>query len=632
MPLIKIRNLTKSFHKNSNNTVVLDKIDLDIHEGELVAIVGSSGSGKSTLMNIISGLDSNWSGDYHLDSCDMQSYDNEQWAKIRSCYFGFIFQSYNLIPYLSCLENIKLPLLYFKCKKPHYSNTLVETINRLDIKEVSSNKPSELSGGQQQRVSIARALVSEPRILLADEPTGALDIRNSEEVINILKEINKDGTTVIIVTHDMSIAELCDRQVSISDGKVINGINEGSVVNDKINHNEIQGYNFPYRMKTVLLNLFFLYKNNKIKLFLSLIGVIVGIATIVLSLSVSESVEKQVISELSRMGNNTVQAASYGEQDGLLIEDTFNKLKTFNEIKYISPYLRAQKKIKRAFKKYDNSISNDASTILGVSHEFKNLIKLRLLIGRLMNQEEVELGQTVVVINEILNKQLFGTHDSIGNKLIIDNMVFTIIGIVKQSDARTPQPIAWIPYTTFIHRISNSNVINEFHFTAIESDLEKIIIDYLYKITKGSYTFWSDKEYVESLNRVKNLFSIFILSISFISLFVGGSGIMNIMLASVSERYSEIGLRRAIGASKKNILEQFLIESLFVTLLGGFLGVLLSVGTLIVMKNILIDFEIILSSYSIFVGVTFSLFTGLLFGLLPAIKASKLNPIEALSR
>lgn len=635
MSLIKIKGLNKTYHKADSSTVVLNNIDLEINEGELVAIVGSSGSGKSTLINIIAGLDTNWTGDYYFDGNDMGDCGNEEWAKIRNRYFGFIFQLYNLIPYLSCLENIKLPLSYFNSKNSHYSNSIVETMRRLNIEEVSFNKPSELSGGQQQRVSIARALANKPRILLADEPTGALDVQNSNEVIKILKEINNEGTTVVIVTHDINIAELCDRKIEISDGKVIDDVNENTNLLGKFHSSKednICNKNFLYRVKCVLRNSLFLYMKNKTKLFLSLIGVIVGIATVVFILSISESFEKQIISELAQMGNSTVQAESYEVKNGLLNESSFGKLVNLKDIEHISPYLREHKELNQYFKNPKKNNFSNSSTIFGVSSEFESLINLQVLSGRLISPRDVEFSESVIVINDVLNTQFFDSEGAIGKKVVIDNVVFYVIGVVKQTDLRSPQSIAWIPYSTFINRISDQDFIDSFHFTVVKPESEKLVIDYLSKLTNDSYTFWSDQEYIDTLYRVKNSFSVFILSIASISLFVGGSGIMNIMLASVNERYSEIGLRRAIGASKKDILEQFLVESLFITLLGGFLGVLLSVVTLLIIKNILTEFDVILSISSIFIGVAFSFFTGLLFGLLPATKASNLNPIEALSR
>lgn len=635
MSLIKIKGLNKTYHKADSSTVVLNNIDLEINEGELVAIVGSSGSGKSTLINIIAGLDTNWTGDYYFDGNDMGDCGNEEWAKIRNRYFGFIFQLYNLIPYLSCLENIKLPLSYFNSKNSHYSNSIVETMRRLNIEEVSFNKPSELSGGQQQRVSIARALANKPRILLADEPTGALDVQNSNEVIKILKEINNEGTTVVIVTHDINIAELCDRKIEISDGKVIDDVNENTNLLGKFHgskEDNICNKNFLYRVKCVLRNSLFLYMKNKTKLFLSLIGVIVGIATVVFILSISESFEKQIISELAQMGNSTVQAESYEVKNGLLNESSFGKLVNLKDIEHISPYLREHKELNQYFKNPKKNNFSNSSTIFGVSSEFESLINLQVLSGRLISPRDVEFSESVIVINDVLNTQFFDSEGAIGKKVVIDNVVFYVIGVVKQTDLRSPQSIAWIPYSTFINRISDQDFIDSFHFTVVKPESEKLVIDYLSKLTNDSYTFWSDQEYIDTLYRVKNSFSVFILSIASISLFVGGSGIMNIMLASVNERYSEIGLRRAIGASKKDILEQFLVESLFITLLGGFLGVLLSVVTLLIIKNILTEFDVILSISSIFIGVAFSFFTGLLFGLLPATKASNLNPIEALSR
>ena len=223
--MITISNLHKSYRIGKNSLHVLKGIDLKINEGELVAIMGSSGSGKSTLLNIIGMLDNYDSGSYMLDNVTINNLDETKAAKYRNQFLGFVFQSFNLINYKTALENIALPLYYQGVSRKERQSIALEYLNNVGLSEWAEHLPSELSGGQNQRIAIARALASQPKVLLADEPTGALDSQTSEEVMSLIKKINKEGKTILVVTHEHEIANMCNRIITLKDGVIITDIN-----------------------------------------------------------------------------------------------------------------------------------------------------------------------------------------------------------------------------------------------------------------------------------------------------------------------------------------------------------------------------------------------------------------------
>ena len=219
--MIKLKNLHKSYKMGSSSLHVLKGINLNIEDGELVAIMGSSGSGKSTLLNILGMLDTADKGDYILDSFKIENLNETKAAKYRNKFLGFIFQSFNLINYKTALENVSLPLYYQGISRKERQQIAFDYLDRVGLKEWATHLPSELSGGQKQRVAIARAMASKPKVLLADEPTGALDTKTSCDVMDLIQKINEEGKTILVVTHELEIAKMCKRIVKLKDGVIV---------------------------------------------------------------------------------------------------------------------------------------------------------------------------------------------------------------------------------------------------------------------------------------------------------------------------------------------------------------------------------------------------------------------------
>lgn len=220
--MIDLKNITKTYDMGSVKVQVLRGITLHVNEGEFLSIIGPSGSGKSTLMNIIGCLDIPTTGEYYLDSKEISTYNEKQLSKIRNQKIGFIFQKFNLLPKLSALENVELPLIYRNMNNKERKRRSIEALEKVGLNDRMSHKPTELSGGQQQRVAIARALAGDPPVLLADEPTGNLDSKSGSDVMNIIKQLSNEGKTIVLITHDNEIARVAQRTITIKDGLLLN--------------------------------------------------------------------------------------------------------------------------------------------------------------------------------------------------------------------------------------------------------------------------------------------------------------------------------------------------------------------------------------------------------------------------
>lgn len=644
MSLLEIKAINRWFGTGENRVQVLKDINLSIEKGDFVAIIGQSGSGKSTLMNIIGCLDVPSSGSYKIDGVETAAMTADEQAALRRRSFGFIFQRYNLLGTLTARENVALPAVYAGMEYGERMKRADELLAQLGLAGKEENRPSELSGGQQQRVSIARALMNGGEIILADEPTGALDTGSGKNVMEILHKLHDAGHTIVMVTHDPTIAANANRVIEISDGRIIADHSKNTDIPPS-NIESIEEHNSWHFYRDQFFESFLMsiqaIMAHKMRSFLTMLGIIIGIASVVSVVALGRGSQEKILENINAMGTNTVSVYpgyGYGDRRSsriktLTVGDA-EVLKQQDYVDSVTPGVNTSGTLT-----YDNQ--SLSAQLYGVGDQYFDVRGIKLAFGRLFNEDDVTQNSQVVVIDDNTKNKLFadGTNP-LGKVILFNKRPLRIIGVTEPnnngfSDSDSLQ--LFTPYTTLMNRISGSKYITSVTVKVKDNvnsqTAEKGIIELL-KVRHGAEDFFtrnSDtiKQTIESTTGTMTLL---ISSIALISLVVGGIGVMNIMLVSVTERVKEIGIRMAIGARQHNILEQFLIEAVLICLIGGLVGVLFSFAISMLFNLLATDFAMSFSTISIVMAVLCSSVIGVLFGFMPAKRASQLNPIDALSR
>lgn len=643
--IIEISNLNKKFGEGNNEVHILKDINLSIKSGDFIAIIGASGSGKSTLMNILGCLDTASNGSYKIDGEEASNMDSDGLAALRRKKFGFIFQRYNLLSTLTAIENVALPAVYSGVPQSEREDRAKKILSDLGLEDKIKNKPHELSGGQQQRVSIGRALMNGGEIILADEPTGALDSHSGEMVMGIIKELHEKGHTIILVTHDKNIANYANRIIEIKDGEIISDTSKSSHYSlvKKETSKEKNSFSF---FKDQLVESFKMALNaisaHKLRSFLTMLGIIIGIASVVSIVALGNGSQQKILSDISSMGTNTIDiypGEGFGDmRSGKVKTLTANDSQVLNRQSYVDS--STPNSSTSGALTYKNIAVN--AQVKGVGYEFFDVKGIDIAKGNKFYQKDIKNSSQVAVIDKNTQNKLFPNgEDPIGKILFINKKPLKIIGVSQEKKSafgNDDNLNIWAPYTTVMNRISGSKNIDSITVKVKDNvsmqAAEKSIIDLLTIKHGGKKDFFtmntdSIKQTVESTT---NTMTLLISSIAVIALIVGGIGVMNIMLVSVTERTKEIGVRMAIGAREYNILQQFLIEAILICLIGGAAGIALSYGISILFNNIVTNFAMTFSTMSIIMAVVCSTMIGIIFGFMPARNASKLNPITALSR
>ncbi len=644
MNIIEFKKINKFFGIGSNRVHVLKNIDLQIEKGDFVAIIGQSGSGKSTMMNIIGCLDVPTNGSYKINGVEVGKMDKDELAELRCKTFGFIFQRYNLLNNLRASENAALPAVYLGLNAEARDKRAVDLLKKLDLGNKLDNRPSELSGGQQQRVSIARALMNGGDIILADEPTGALDSKSGEMVMDIIKSLHKQGHTIILVTHDSKIAAQASRIIEIKDGEIVSDTRkaedfypETDTVTDICRSRfDALKYRFLESLKMSVHAIL----ANKMRSLLTMLGIIIGIASVVSVVALGNASQAKIMEQINSMGTNTIDIMP-GTSFGDMRSGRVKTLKVRD-----SDYLAKQGFI-------DNSTPNVSvsgtmvyrnnsltAQLRGVGASYFEVKGRKIEQGRVFSEKEVNDMASVVVIDDNTKNEIFSDNpDPVGEVIIFNKKPLTIIGVAAKDNSPGPSSESmnvWVPYTTAMYRITGSSDINSITVKvsdSVNSQVAEESIDHILTTLHGKKDFFmintdSIKQTVESAT---NTMKFLIASIAVISLVVGGIGVMNIMLVSVTERTREIGIRMAIGAKQADILQQFLIEAILICLVGGFMGVALSMLIGFCFNTFTEDFGMIFSTASIVLALVCSTAIGIIFGYMPAKNASNLNPIDALA-
>lgn len=645
--LLEVKKVSRSFSAGEQTLTVLNNINLKVHRGEMIAIVGTSGSGKSTLMNILGCLDKATSGSYLINGQDTSQMDENDLAGLRREYFGFIFQRYHLLGDLSAVANVEVPALYASEEKSLRRAKAEKLLNRLGLSDRLYHKPNQLSGGQQQRVSVARALVNGGDVILADEPTGALDSSSGDEMMALLQELHRDGHTIILVTHDQHIAQFADRVIEIKDGEIIRdrvtnpekNLPRASITKDKSTMKspsiiDWSRYFEAFKMALIAMS------NHRLRTFLTMLGIIIGIASVVSVVALGTGSQQAVLENMASMGTNTIEikpGSGLGDRRSerirTLTASDANALKTLSFVDSVTPTVRANVAIRYA---------NQAVTgeVQGVGAEYFRVRGYTLAEGQYFNSDSVDKIEQVAVIDSNTVAELFPNGFAIGKVIFLGKLPVKVIGVTEPRDnafGNSDSLNVWIPYTTVSVRIFRQSDVNDITVRVDESvastAAEQGIINLL-KMRHGVEDFFTVNTDTirQNIEKTSATMTLLISTIAFISLVVGGIGVMNIMLVSVTERTREIGIRMAVGARKNDILRQFLIEAVLVCICGGILGIALAFLVGIIFASSSSSFSMVYSMNSVIAAFACSTLIGLLFGYLPARNAAKLNPVDALAR
>ncbi|MEE4124653.1 MacB family efflux pump subunit [Pseudomonas viridiflava] len=650
-PLIDLRAIRKSYGGGDSPQVnVLQGIDLSIHAGEFVAIVGASGSGKSTLMNILGCLDRPTSGEYLFAGENVAELGNDELAWLRREAFGFVFQGYHLIPSGSAQENVEMPAIYAGTPAAQRHARAAALLNRLGLGSRTGNRPHQLSGGQQQRVSIARALMNGGHIILADEPTGALDSHSGAEVMTLLDELASQGHVVILITHDRDVAARARRVIEISDGRIVSDTLSETTGDaqptDALQAVDLrarlaQGSNARSAWKGELLDAvqaaWRVMWINRFRTALTLLGIVIGVASVVVMLAVGEGSKRQVMAQMSSFGSNIIylngKAPSPRAPKGVITLEEVAALGDLPEVRMIMPVNGGQAGVR--FGNVDHS-----SYVGGNDTHFPAIFNWPVVEGSYFTEADEQSAAAVAVIGHKVRQKLFGERiDPIGQYILIENVPFQVVGVLQEKgassgDLDSDNRIA-IPYSAASIRLFGSQDPEYITIATRDADnvkqAEAAIRSLLNQLHNGKqdYELTNNAAMIQAEARTQNTLSLMLGSIAAISLLVGGIGVMNIMLMTVRERTREIGIRMATGARQNDILRQFLTEAVMLSVVGGLAGIVLALGmgTVLLLSNVAVAFS--LSAMAGAFGC--ALITGVIFGFMPARKAARLDPVAALT-
>lgn len=637
-PLLELTNISRHYDSGDNQVRALDDVSLSIWPGEFVAIMGQSGSGKSTLMNIIGCLDRPSSGSYRVLGREAASLEPDDLAGLRSQTFGFIFQRYNLLANASAEENVEIPALYAGLSRDKRLTRARELLAKLGLGERTDHRPGQLSGGQQQRVAIARALMNNPPVILADEPTGALDSRSGQDVMALLKELHGEGRTIILITHDENVARHAKRIIRIQDGKVLE--DSGRIENTTGVSTAATTYGGTSisaegteAVKTAVRAL----RANIFRTALTLLGIVIGVAAVIIMLAVGNGSKQSVLDQISTMGTNLLNIRpgapgirSSGDIATMSMDDAL-AIEALDNVSVVVPERSGRKTLRFGNTDY-------ATSIQGVGAGFPIARDWPVTQGSFFNAKDMESYAPVIVLGETVRKTLFPDTDAVGQYVLVGNIPFQVIGVLASKGAAPwggdQDDAAYVPVTTGMIRLFGTSYLNSITVKITNVDVitqtETDITDLL-KQRHGTEDFSvrNTASFLEMATETQNTLTMLLGAVAAISLLVGGIGVMNIMLVSVTERTREIGIRMATGARRRDIMLQFNTEAAVVCTIGGIMG--LAIGFSVGAALTLFEVKVLFSPGPAILAFACAVGTGLLFGYLPARKASRLDPVVALS-
>lgn len=654
MALLELRNINKYYRLKDNDKFhVLNDINLSFNAGELVSIIGESGSGKSTLMNLIGGLDSDFSGELLVNEKDIKKLRRKELDKYRKNEVGFIFQSFNLIGHLSVLDNVTIAMTLSNVRKKERLKRAKEILRDLGLENHINKKPSQLSGGQKQRVAIARALINNPKIIIADEPTGSLDSKTTIQVLEIMKDIAKKGKLVIMVTHSERVASASSRIIKISDGeiiddnKVIELDNEVNIEKQDNIRKQKQNLSLISSAKLALVNM----KEKLPRNILVSVGGSIGIMSIILMLSLGNGVKSYFNKTMNNYVNPLVievNMPSEENEDINLDVTTVQKpdvnstkpfeesdIDTLSKIENVSSVERGYSIISLGA----NSLvyNNKTNNLMNVSTISSNITASNVETGTLPKDGEVLINKA---LSDNLGKDIIGQKVNLrilANQKIL-NRDFIVSGVytTTSGDLTANMKSAFLNYADLEKLYSDDGYKLKPNVVYVNTTNSKYTPQIKQKVNELGYSQSSQEQMASMFNQMIDILTYVLSGIAAISLIVSAIMIIVVMYISVVERTKEIGIIKAIGARAKDIRRIFVSEAFLIGFFSGAIGL---IGAYFIMRGInlmsnklfAVSVVLIKREYAI-LGVTVSIVISTLAGLLPANKAARLDPVESLRR
>jgi macrolide transport system ATP-binding/permease protein len=649
--MIILQNVRKSYQMGETVVHALRGVTLTIEDGEFVSLIGASGSGKSTLLHTIGLLDRPDGGLVSIAGRDVAQVNDEELSQLRSESIGFVFQQFHLLKRMTAFENVELPLIYAKGARA--SSDPADLLRRVGLGERGHHRPNELSGGQQQRVAIARALIRRPSLILADEPTGNLDSQSGKEIMALLRELHAEGLTVVLVTHEPSIAANADRTIRVHDGEIVEDVRKpgakGARKSDDSLRAEQLEASAKFERDLLLLNLRQAARGlwaNKLRTCLSALGIIIGVSAVIVMLALGSGAQESMKKQIAALGSNRLMVQPQAQRTAGVKQarGAVSRL-TVDEAMHIDgriPSVTAVSGMVQGHVQIVYGHNNASTNLQGTMPGYQTVYAAPTAYGRFYTLQECVDRARVAVLGATVVAELFGTSNPIGETVEINHVPFTVIGVLTSKGASgggDADDIVLVPLQTAMKRVLGKEFVDWIDVAAaspaLVDDAQEQLLDltrtwpHIPNVEGDSYQIRNFQAMIDAFSAITRTMAIFLASVAAISLVVGGIGIMNIMLVSVTERTREIGLRKALGARGRDIQAQFLMESVVLCLAGGLLGIALG-SALTFLVSAIMSWGLRPTIMSMVLSSGFSVAVGVAFGYWPAVLASRLDPIEAL--